>query len=299
MHVKIRHLEVFDALMKSGSISHAAKRLNVTQPAVSVALSNFETELGFRLFHRAKGFFAPTGEALLLHAQAEQGLLALANIERRALEIRAGATGGVSIASNGALAINLLPGLIADFQRDHPSVSVDLKIRSSRQIADWVSSRQIDIGLIDAPAPVAGLSVEIAALPCVCILREDDPLAARETIGPRCLAGRSVIAITGDHPIDRRLDAVLADRDVAVERRVIGSYFAIARNLVRAGAGVALVDGINGRMAMADGVTWRPFAPRIDFELAIITPRDVPLRDAAAEFYARLEAAIAPYLAPG
>ncbi len=175
MHVTLRHLEVFHALMEAGSISRAAELLNLTQPAVSIALSKFEQELGFRLFHRSKGYFAPTSEALLLHSEAEQSLLAIERVQSRARELHAGGVGAVSIASNGACAINLLPWVIAEFQQDYPGVRIDLKVRSSRKIASWVAGRQIDIGLIDAPVPIPSLNAEIIRTPCVCILQETDP----------------------------------------------------------------------------------------------------------------------------
>lgn len=284
----MRQLEVFNALMEAGSVSRAAVRLNLTQPAVSVALSSLEQELGFRLFHRSKGYFAPTGEALLLHAEAEQSLLAIERVETRAQEIRAGAVGGVSIASNGAAAINLLPWVIADFQQLHPGVKIDLKVRSSRQIAAWVWGRQIDIGLIDAPVPVTGLEAEVLRLPCVCILRADDPLAKHKRITPALLAGRSIIAITGDHAIDRQMDQFLSNAGVTAARLVSCSFFAIARNLVRAGAGVAIVDSINGLADLGDEVCWRPFAPAITFELALICATHLPLQQSARAFHALL-----------
>ena len=288
MHVKLRQLEVFNALMEAGSVSRAAVRLNLTQPAVSVALSSLEQELGFQLFHRSRGYFAPTGEAQILHAEAEQSLMALERVKTRAQEIRAGAVGGITIASNGAAAINLLPWVIADFEAVHPGVSIDLKVRSSRQIAAWVWGRQIDIGLIDAPVPVPGLETELLSLPCVCILPERDTLAARPVITPPDLAGRQVIAITGDHPIDRQLDKLLADAGVSARRSISCSYFAIARNLVRAGAGLALVDSTNGTAALDDGVVWRPFEPTISYELAVITAPQLPLQQSAQAFLALL-----------
>ena len=60
MHIKQRHLEVFDAVIASGSISRAAAQLNLSQPAVSIALANLEESIGFKLFQRDRGFFAPT-----------------------------------------------------------------------------------------------------------------------------------------------------------------------------------------------------------------------------------------------
>ncbi len=288
MRVKRRHLEVFHALMEAGSVSRAAERLNLTQPAVSLALSAFEKELGFALFHRSKGFFAPTGEAQALHAETEIGLLAMARIDRRAAEISSGRVGSVSIASNGAVAINLLPWLIADFQKHYPDIYIDLKIRSSRQIAMFTSGRQVDIGLLDAPVPVTGLDSKIFKLPCVCVFPEGDPLGEAEVIHPKMLEGRSVIAITGDHNVDKRVDELATAAGVQILRRVSCSYFAIARNLVRAGAGIALVDSLNGTRLLEDGVDWRPFAPRIEFELAMVTPAGQPMETAASTFYSVL-----------
>ncbi|MEM9144849.1 MAG: LysR substrate-binding domain-containing protein [Pseudomonadota bacterium] len=289
MHLKLRHLEVLRALMEAGSVSQAAQKLNVTQPAVSVALANLERDLGFRLFNRAKGFFAPTPEAHLLNAEAERGLIALARVERRAAEIRAGTTGNLSIASNGAMAINLLPRLIAELQAETPGLNIDLSVHGSRQVAALVSGGQIDIGLIDTPVPVAGLVAEIFRLPCVCILRADDPLTKVSTVTPDLIAGRPVIAITGEHAVDRQLDGLLATAKVRVERRTSCSYFAIARSMVAAGGGLALIDGINARLALNDGVIWRPFAPQIDYELAMIVAAGPEMHHHGARFIARLK----------
>lgn len=289
MHLKLRHLEVFHTLMEAGSVSQAAERLNLSQPAVSVALSNLEQELGFTLFHRSRGFFSPTSEALLLQAETERSLMSIDRLRSRAQQIRTGAIGAVNIASNGATAINLLPWVIADFLDDHPGVTVDLKIWGSRQVATWAAGRLVDIGLIDAPVPVAGLAADIYPLPCVCILREDDPLCARERIRPADLAGRPVIAVTGDHSVDRQVERAFAQAGVALERRVSASYFAIARNLVRAGAGIGIADCVNGTAELGDGVVWRPFEPRITFELACVRSDKNPPSRAADAFAARLK----------
>ena len=224
MQIKQRHLEVFDAIIAAGSISRAATQLNLSQPAVSIALANFEELIGFKLFQRDRGFFAPTREALLLQDEMAQGLLALSRVSQRISEIRAGTAGSVRIATNGAMAIHFLPPLIAAYQRDHSDVNIDILVRSSRQIADWVSSRQIDIGLIDTPVPVAGLNAKLFSLECVCVMHQDDPLAKKDVVYPNDLAERSIVSITGQHMVDRQLDAYLAHAGVTVER-YISSYF--------------------------------------------------------------------------
>ena len=285
MQIKQRHLEVFDAIIAAGSISRAAAQLNLSQPAISIALANFEEFLGFKLFRRDRGFFAPTREALLLQDDMAQGLLALSRVSQRVSEIRAGSAGSVRVATNGAMAIHFLPPLIAAYQRDHRDVNIDILVRSSRQVAEWVSSRQIDIGLIDTPVPVAGLNATLFSLECVCVMHQNDPLATKDIIHPADLAGRSIVSITGQHMVDRQLDASLTTAGVTVERHISSYFFAIARNIIAVGNEIAIIDPTNGKANLNDGVTWRPFAPQIDHEMAIITPSDQPLGQAAGGLY--------------
>lgn len=290
MRIKLRHLEVFNALIEAGSVSRAAARLGLSQPAVSIALGNLEEALGFRLFHRDRGFFAPTSEATLLHDEVTRGLMALARFEQRAEEIRTGITGGVSIATNGALAFNFLPGVVAAFQHAFPETRVEMRVHSSRRIASWVGSRQIDLGFIDAPVPVAGLAAETFRMECVCILREDDPLAAEQVIRPQSLDGRAVIAVTGDHNVDRQLEQLMSDAGSVLRYTASSYYFAIARNMVAAGDAVSIIDPINGTVDLGDGVTWRPFAPPVYHELVMIASREQPLGKAARALQGRIRA---------
>lgn len=295
MRIKLRQLEVFNAIYDAGSVSRAAQRLNLSQPAVSIALGKLEEELGFPLFHRDRGFFAPTNEAILLQDEVRQGIAALGRVEQRIGEIRAGATGGISVATNGALAINFLPGIVAAFQSDYPGTHVELRVHSSRQIANWTNGRQIDIGFIDAPVPVAGLHSTLYRMECVCIMRDDNPLADLDVITPEALSGRSVIAVMGDHNVDRQLKEAMAQADARLEHTASGFYFAIMRKLVAAGGGVAIIDPVNAKAPLADGVIWRPFAPAIYHDLVMLTHRGHPLGLAARRFRDRVHAGLAPH----
>ncbi len=299
MPLKIRHLEVFNALFEAGSVSNAAQRLNLTQPAVSIALGNLEEELGFRLFHRSRGFFAPTGEAMQLRDEISQGLMALARVEQRADDIRQGWAGGLSIATNGALAMNFLPALIADFQAGHPGTHVALRVHSSRQIADWTASGQVDIGLIDTPVPVGGLQAEVFGMECVCIMQNSDRLTAEKVISPAHLAGRGMIGVNGDHVTDRQLKRLMVEAGMPLRYRAFSYYYAIARGMVAAGGGLAIIDPINAHAALRDGVVWRPFAPLIRHETAMITSRDHPPAQGGVLMQEFLRQRIAPYCLPG
>jgi hypothetical protein len=116
-------------------------------------------------------------------------------------------------------------------------------------------------------------------------MHQNDPLATKDIIHPADLAGRSIVSITGQHMVDRQLDASLTTAGVTVERHISSYFFAIARNIIAVGNEIAIIDPTNGKANLNDGVTWRPFAPQIDHEMAIITPSDQPLGQAAGGLY--------------
>ncbi|MCB1974687.1 MAG: LysR family transcriptional regulator, partial [Burkholderiaceae bacterium] len=61
--MRLRHIEVFNAVMVTGSVSGAARLINITQPAVSRTLKHAELQLGFPLFERTGGRLVATAEA--------------------------------------------------------------------------------------------------------------------------------------------------------------------------------------------------------------------------------------------
>ncbi|MGR5221099.1 LysR family transcriptional regulator [Vibrio parahaemolyticus] len=70
--MNLRQLEVFYAIMQTGTVSGAAKNLHVSQPNVTRVLAHTEQQLGFALFERVKGRLVPTPEAKTLLPEAEK-----------------------------------------------------------------------------------------------------------------------------------------------------------------------------------------------------------------------------------
>lgn len=284
MHLKLRQLAVFHAVMEEGSVSRAAERMGLTQPAVSLALSTLEETLGFSLFNRSKGSFEPKPEAVQLHEDAELAILAFEKFASHAQLIGKGDSGLVRICSIGATAFHFLPQVISRFGARRDKVEVQLSVRSSAQIAHLVGNGQTDIGLVEAPIAAQSVKPTRVSIPCVCILRHDDPLAAEAVITPAHLAERRMISVYEDHQLDRRLKAAFVEAGVPLYSQFRCYFFAIMRNMVAGGSGVAIVDAINGCAPLNDGVVWRPFAPEIRFDLDVITRADASLQAPTMEF---------------
>src|SRR5699024_1633699 len=72
LDMRLRYIELFHAILTTGSLTGAAKLLNISQPAASKALQHAEAQLGFDLFSRVRGRLQPTREALLLRHRIER-----------------------------------------------------------------------------------------------------------------------------------------------------------------------------------------------------------------------------------
>src|SRR3546814_7138004 len=84
----LKALEAFREIIRLGSATAAGRSLSLSQPAVSRLLGQFETELGFKLFHRSKGRLLPTSQALLLFEEVDLALQGVERISALAGDIR-------------------------------------------------------------------------------------------------------------------------------------------------------------------------------------------------------------------
>lgn len=284
MHLKLRHLAVFHAVMEEGSVSKAADRLGLTQPAVSIALTRLEELVGYSLFVRSKGYFVPRPEAEQLRADAELAVLAFEKFAQRAEVIGRGDAGVVRVGTIGSPALSFLPDAISEFSNVWSRVEVELTVRSSQQVSFLVGNGQMDVGIVEAPVAARSLASTIVSLPCVCIMREDDPLAAEAVITPQCLAQRRLISVHRGHHLDRQIRDVFSKAGLTWQTDLRCYFFAIMRKMVANGAGVAIVDVVNGCADLGDGVVWRPFGPAVSYDLAIITGADATLQSPAVAF---------------
>ena len=270
MELKVRQLEVFKAVMETGSVTAAASRLHCTQPAVSVALRKFEEASGLALFDRARGRFAPTPEGEALYAEVDRGLSGLNRITGKARELREGHIGHLSVAGDGAS--RLLSQVVAEFTRKQGDVTVEMYLRSSKEIVAWAGTQQLDVGIVEMPVHGPGVAYEPFVQACVCIMPADHELAGRSVISPADLDGRPIIGISDHHPVDVQLGEAMSAAGYRRISSVSGAYFETCRHLVRSGAGLALVDSISGDDTLGDGIVARPFEPVVSYEMAIVTP---------------------------
>src|ERR1700754_75544 len=134
----LRHIEVFHAIMQTGSVTGAARLLNVSQPAVSSVLKHCEARAGIKLFERSGGRLRPTPEAVALFPDVSAIYGRLDAMSRLMQDLAGGRLGSVSLAAAFPIANGYLAKAVASFLQERPGIRVALQSLTSPQVIDRV-----------------------------------------------------------------------------------------------------------------------------------------------------------------
>ncbi len=115
MKFKLRHMEVFRAVMLTGSTSAAARMLFVSQPVVSRTLANIETSLGLPLFERKVGALLPTENARVIFREVDDLYSAAARIDGLVENLKGHRQERISFSSSPALGLRVVPKAIKHY----------------------------------------------------------------------------------------------------------------------------------------------------------------------------------------
>lgn len=144
-----RKLQALLTTLRTGSFSKAALELNCSQSAVTQMMNSLEAELGCKVLSRTHNGIGltPAGEALLpLVVEAEA---CLTHLLEQARAVAEGSAVPIRLGSFSSVSNIWLPAAIKDYQKEHPSVTFNIRIGTDT-IPDWLHSGEIDIALADA-----------------------------------------------------------------------------------------------------------------------------------------------------
>lgn len=146
--MELTHLRYFKMIAEHGSMTAAAKALNVSQPTITVAVKNLERELGTTLLLRNRDgvTLTPAGQELVRHATEVFDVLGRA--ERTIHGLQNDDMGRFVIGCHESLGAYFLPEMMARFLEEAPLIEVNLKNATSAAVRDAVIARSVDFGLV-------------------------------------------------------------------------------------------------------------------------------------------------------
>ncbi len=296
MNLSIRQLATFREVMRSGSISEAARTLGRTQPAVSSTIAGLETELELKLFVREQGRLAPTPEAEFFLEEAE-AILKRLEVSKRTLRGLANREHGqLRIAGIPEAVTDFLPNCLSRFISDKPSVKVALASRTSAEIEELIAAQQFDIGFAETPRARNSFDQIDFDMECMCAVPATDPLATKEVITPAELDGYPLALLHSEHRSHKQTLARFRDAGVRFNQRFELQSAIPGLRFVEAGLCALICDMITAYKAQEVGrlgigppmIVFRPFRPRIQSGMSILTPTHRPISIVAKDFCAFL-----------
>lgn len=279
--MRLRHIEVFNAVMLTGSVSGAARLINVTQPAVSRTLQHAELQLGLTLFHRVRNRLVPTAEALALYPHVEQLFSNLDAVQRVATTLRAGAGANeIRVLSILALGHEVLPRALTLFRTKFPDVQVSFRALHSPQIVSSLVLQEADVGFLYSAAPHPALSQEtIAEAELVCVARPGllpARAVARGEIALTELAKVPLVGLDTSDPLGGMLVQASRDAGAGLQSHVSVQTYHAALALARHGHGAAVVDACTALSAAGTPVDVLPLRPGIRVPVHALRPGSKP-----------------------
>ncbi|MGE3988113.1 LysR substrate-binding domain-containing protein [Pseudorhodoplanes sp.] len=296
---RIRQLEAFHAVLKTGSATRAAELLRISQPSVSKLLRDLEVDIGVDLFARVRKRLLPTPEGRRLGQEAEDLFLKLSRIEHVGNEMRAKGIGELRIAALPALGIGLIPRVLATFRHDHPGIRSALSVAPSQRVVEMVAGGEADIGFA-YPVPGTPSTLNrhsLASLPAIAVLPRGHALASRRMLRPEDFANQPFVSLGREDRSRDNMDVVFGKLPVGPATVVETQFAAVACELVVAGIGIALVDAITARF-YRDRLLVRPVEPTFNFDFGALTPVGQPQSSIAQGFLHRVAAAVLTIASP-
>ncbi|MCX5211839.1 LysR family transcriptional regulator [Kitasatospora sp. NBC_00240] len=182
--MELRQLRYLVEIADQGNLGRAAERLYVSQPALSYALRNLESELGLRLFERHSGGVNATAAGLDVVAEARRTLRQADRVTAAAARHLRGETGVLRVGFEASGAGELTTRARAEFARRHPGVQVTPKRFDWSEEAAALRDGRVDVAFVWLPADLTGLHAELVhSEPRVVGLPARHPLAGRAGVG--------------------------------------------------------------------------------------------------------------------
>jgi DNA-binding transcriptional LysR family regulator len=266
-----RHLTIFRAVMRAGTVTGAGVLLGVTQPAVSRFLAQTEALAGFALFERIRGRLVPTPKAEILYAETERLLTGAEQVNILCERLRNDQPRPIVLAAVPTLTFALLPAVMRLWREAGHCEPFTIHSRIVGNVLGLVTSRRADLGLVvTVPRTLPGLrNILLARTRSICALPIGHALARQPVIHARDLQDQPFIALSREEGRQVMIDEALRAAG-ARPREVVECAMATAAVAMAAqGVGVTLADAFSV-LPNLGSVALRPFEPALAVEYRLL-----------------------------
>ena len=276
--IEVHELEVFLAAAEEENFSAAARKLHLSQPAISFQIQGLEQRLNIQLFQRMGKRIALTEAGRELLPMAREMVNLSSRIEETMCLQQGIVKGHVKIGCSTSPGKYVLPQLIGAFRKQYPDVLFSVEVMNRQQVEEKLKAKELHIGVL----AMCSKEKELECFPfftdeLVLIVAIDHPWAKRDVIQPNELKDAEWILREGGAATRQTVADALAECNIPVDdlriSMELGSVEAVAA-AVEAGHGVSVVSRIAVRRSLEMGKIKQITIQGIDASRQILLARN-------------------------
>lgn len=254
-HLQETSLRYFLEVVRCGSISEASQSLNVASSAISRQISSLEALLDTVLFERRPRGMALSAAGEVLASHARKSALEAERVVADLLALQGLHVGKVRLASSEGFAIDFLPRLIADFQKQYPAILFQMHVGPPVSVSRQVREGNADIGITYSRTPEPDIKIEHRQpAPVMAVMRPDHPLSKFKTVSLTQLSEYPIALPDPNTTLRQLFDIACSRQKLLFEPRLTSNYVEALFNFVRYNSGsVSIAGEVSVRYRIAEG----------------------------------------------
>ena len=234
-----QNLRAFLLVAESGSFSKAAKRLHLTQPAVSKRIAQLEAQLNVSLFDRIGRRISTTeaGEALLPHARAVH--LELQAAQQSVRDLAGEVRGRLRLATSHHIGLHRLPPLLSFFSKAFPAVQLDIDFMDSEQAYELTLQGEVELAVVTlAPSSIVNIVTRPIWLdPLDFMVQEGTQLTRKKALGLKELSQHPAILPGLNTYTGQIVKSLFDQRSLPIQIAITTNYLETIRMMASVGLG--------------------------------------------------------------
>ena len=288
--ISSRHIEVFYHIYNEGSLTRAAKVLNVSQPLVSKTLAYAEHKLKLKLFVRHARRLSPTPEADILFKHAADVNQQISKFNNIAQNLVSDPSATINIGCTPSLGLGLLPSLLNQYLKIHPGTKFNIVNLQSLDLEDQLKELTFDMVICFNPNDSDLFKKTILYSGKLVLIAPKDNAPKESIYKLARIQNEPFIKIKNlkTNASQNNLDDVLKKEGIAVNWIAETETIQVAKAMVEKGSGYAIIDDFSASI-YGDKISIHDIDPGIGYQICMISNKEKPLSVSAESFINFLE----------
>ncbi|MGX5660737.1 LysR family transcriptional regulator [Castellaniella ginsengisoli] len=285
--MELRQIQYFICLFEEGSVTRAARRLNIVQPALSMQIAKLEAELAQKLFERTHQGMVPTVAGRQMYELYLPIMRDLFNAREQMLSSDKELSGHVNVGIIASIAQGVLSNVLAEFVALHPKVTVTVADGYSAILSEWVAADMLEAAIINRPRRRIGLHTEyLIDEDLILVTGKGFQTPLPEQVPLRMVQSFDLALPTRHHGLRAIIDGLAATEDVNISPRLETDSIISILKLVASTQFVTILPRISViyRAEREQLNTYQVVSPRLVRQVVCVTHPRRPLSAAGAAF---------------